>query len=89
MQDIDLLDANTATQGWDLNFLGEIGPVLQSALESIMTNVNPAEWGLIILLAGLAFFFLRANFWLQMILKFMAVLFVVIIFGIVFGVISL
>lgn len=83
MQEVDVM------QGWDLNFLGEIGPVLQSGLESIMTNVNPVEWGIIILLGGLAFLFMRANFWIQMILKIAAVVFVIAIFAIVFGVISL
>lgn len=93
MQPVDLNavgDLNAPTQlplGLD-QITGYI-PVLQEAWNNLMANTTPAEWGLIVLLAGLAFLFLRANFWVQMLLKFAALLFIVIIFAILFGVINL
>ena len=102
MNPIDLngiADANTPVAGvpFDLNTLfgfqlpPEIAGFSEIAVDflgNIFQNIGVAEAGVIIILIPLAFLMLRANFYLQLILKIGAVLAIVVVALILFGLVN-
>ncbi len=91
-----VVDGNTPV-AFDLNSLfgfqlpSEIAgfsEILVDFIGNIVQNVGAAEFAVIVILIPLAFLMLRANFYLQLILKIGAVLAIVIVALIFFGLVN-